>query len=107
MDYFTDVLATFLDLDSVNYIAVYGRVRELSEFINYKDNYKDNDISVHTSKQYRLFILSARSSAALNSQARDNRMDSDWLSIFLSFISWKKSFWKWFQRYRFSVPLSL
>ncbi len=30
---FTDVLATFLDLDSGNYIAVYGRVRELSEFI--------------------------------------------------------------------------
>ncbi len=33
MDYFTDVLATFLDLDRGNYIAVYGRVRELSEFI--------------------------------------------------------------------------
>ncbi len=33
MDYFTDVLAMFLDLDRVNYIAVYGRVRELSEFI--------------------------------------------------------------------------
>ncbi len=33
MDYFTDVLATFLDLDCGNYIAVYGRVRELSEFI--------------------------------------------------------------------------
>ncbi len=30
MDYFTDVLATFLDLDHGNYIAVY--VRELSEF---------------------------------------------------------------------------
>ncbi len=24
MDYFTDVLATFLDVDRVNYIAVYG-----------------------------------------------------------------------------------
>ncbi len=33
MDYFTDVLATFLDINRVNYIAVYGRVRELSEFI--------------------------------------------------------------------------
>ncbi len=33
---------------------------------NCKDNYKDNDISVHTSKQYRLFILSAHASAALN-----------------------------------------
>ncbi len=33
MDYFTDVLAAFLDLDCGNYIAVYGRVRELSEFI--------------------------------------------------------------------------
>ncbi len=33
MDYFTDLLATFLDVDRVNYIAVYGRVRELSECI--------------------------------------------------------------------------
>ncbi len=33
MDYFTDLLATFLDLDCVNYIAVYGRVREISECI--------------------------------------------------------------------------
>ncbi len=33
MEYFTDVLATFLDLDRGNYIAVYGRVRELSECI--------------------------------------------------------------------------
>ncbi len=31
MDYFTDLLATFLDDDRVNHIAVYGRVRELSE----------------------------------------------------------------------------
>ncbi len=31
MDYFTDALATFLALD--NYIAVNGRVRELSELI--------------------------------------------------------------------------
>ncbi len=30
MDYFTDLLATFLDVDRVNYIAVYGRVRELN-----------------------------------------------------------------------------
>ncbi len=28
MDYFTDLLATFLDADRVNYIAVYGRIRE-------------------------------------------------------------------------------
>ncbi len=35
MDYFTDLLATFLDLDRVNYIAVYGRVRELSECIKH------------------------------------------------------------------------
>ncbi len=34
MDYFNDILATFLDLDRVNYIAVYERVRELSEFVN-------------------------------------------------------------------------
>ncbi len=33
MDYFTELLATFLDVDRVNYIAVYGRVRELSECI--------------------------------------------------------------------------
>ncbi len=33
MDYFKDVLAAFLDLDHINYIAAYGRVRELSEFI--------------------------------------------------------------------------
>ncbi len=33
MDYFTDLLATFQDLDRVNYIAVYGRIRQLSEFI--------------------------------------------------------------------------
>ncbi len=46
------------------------------------DNYKDNDISVHTSRQYRLFILSARSSAVLNSWACNSRMDSDWLSMF-------------------------
>ncbi len=32
-DYFNDLLATFLDVDRVNYIAVYGRVRELSECI--------------------------------------------------------------------------
>ncbi len=34
MDYFTDVLATFLDLDHVKILAVYGRVRELTGCIN-------------------------------------------------------------------------
>ncbi len=58
---------------------------------NYKDNYKDNDISVHTSERYRLFILSAHASAALNSRACDSRIDSDWVSMILSFISWKKN----------------
>jgi len=33
MDSFTDVLAAFPDLDRVNYIAMCGRVRELSELI--------------------------------------------------------------------------
>ncbi len=33
MGYFTDVLATFLDLDSVRILAVYGRVRELTRCI--------------------------------------------------------------------------
>ncbi len=33
MNYFTDVLATFLDLDRVRILAVYGKVRELSGFI--------------------------------------------------------------------------
>ncbi len=33
MDYFNDVLTTFLDLDRVRILAVYLRVRELSEFI--------------------------------------------------------------------------
>ncbi len=33
MDYFTDLLAMFLDVDHVNSITVYGRVRELSECI--------------------------------------------------------------------------
>ncbi len=28
MDYFTDLLATFLDVECVDYIAVYGKVRE-------------------------------------------------------------------------------
>ncbi len=33
MDYFNNVFTTFLDLDRVKILAVYGRVRELSEFI--------------------------------------------------------------------------
>ncbi len=33
MDYFTDVLATFLCVDRGNILAVYGRVRKLSDFI--------------------------------------------------------------------------
>ncbi len=33
MDYFTDLFATFLDVDRVNSIVVYGRVRQLSECI--------------------------------------------------------------------------
>ncbi len=33
MDYLTNLHATFLDVDRVNYIAVYGRVRQLSECI--------------------------------------------------------------------------
>ncbi len=33
MDYFTDLLAAFLDVDCDYYLAVYGRVRELPESI--------------------------------------------------------------------------
>ncbi len=33
MDYFNDVLAMFLCVDRGNILAVYGRVRELSDFI--------------------------------------------------------------------------
>ncbi len=33
MDYFNDLLATFLGLDCVRIFAVYGRARKLSEFI--------------------------------------------------------------------------
>ncbi len=33
MDYFTDLLSTFLGIDRVNYTAVYARIRGLSEFI--------------------------------------------------------------------------
>ncbi len=52
---------------------------------NYKDNYKDNNISIHTSELYRLFILSAHVSVTLNSRAPFNRMDFDWMSVFVSF----------------------
>ncbi len=62
-------------------------VTVLSPVHTKNDNYKDNNISVHTSERYHLFILSARASAALNSRARYSRIDSDWLSMFLSFIS--------------------
>ncbi len=33
MDYFNDVLATFLDLDLGSMLDVYGRIRDLTEFI--------------------------------------------------------------------------
>ncbi len=62
----------------------------LSPIHTKNDNYKDNDISVHTSGRYRLFILSARSSAALNSQACDSRIDSDRLSMFFIVHQLKK-----------------
>ncbi len=35
MDYFKDVLTTFLDVYRIRIPAVYGRVRKLSEFIKY------------------------------------------------------------------------
>ncbi len=56
------------------------------------DNYTDSYISIHTSGQYCLFILSARLSAALNSQARDSRINSDWVSMFVSFITGGKKY---------------
>ncbi len=58
------------------------------------DNDKDNYICVHTSERYRLFILSARASAALNSRAHYSRMDSDWLSVFYCSSAGRKTFWK-------------
>ncbi len=64
--------------------------KALSPVHTKNDNYKDNDISVHTSIRYRLFTLSARASVTLNSRAHYSRMDSDWLSMFVSFIGWKK-----------------
>ncbi len=33
MDYFTNLLSTFLDLDRVRTLAIYGSVRELSDSI--------------------------------------------------------------------------
>ncbi len=33
MDYFNDLLVTFLSLDRVRILAIYGRVGELSDFI--------------------------------------------------------------------------
>ncbi len=47
---------------------------------NYKDNYMYNNISIHTSGQYHLFILSAHSSAALNSPARYSKIRF-WLGV--------------------------
>ncbi len=35
MDYFNDVLVTFLSLDRVRILAVYKRVRELSDLIKH------------------------------------------------------------------------
>ncbi len=54
--------------------------RELSPVHTRNDNYKDNNISVHTSGQYRLFILSAHSPAALNSRARYSKIRF-WLGV--------------------------
>ncbi len=50
MDYFNDVLTTFLDLDRSNYIAVYGRVRELSESKsnqNYLDKWSEDELRTY------------------------------------------------------------
>ncbi len=63
-------------------------VTVLSPVHTKNDNYKDNNISVHTTERSSVYSK-ARASAALNSRARYSRIDSDWLSMFLSFISWK------------------
>ncbi len=70
----------------------FNTFKALSPVHTKKENYKDNDISIQSNGRYRLFVLSSHSSAALNSRARYSRMDSDWVSMFVSFISWKKSF---------------
>lgn len=41
---------------------------------------------IHTSSRYHLFIQSTHLSAAFSSS-----IDSDWVKVFLSFISWKKN----------------
>ncbi len=44
MDYFTNLLAMFLDLVRVNYIAVYARVRELSDiYQKYLNLYSEDE----------------------------------------------------------------
>ncbi len=47
MDYFTDLFATFLDVDCVNHIAVYGRVRELSECNKYLSSCSEDEQSFY------------------------------------------------------------
>ncbi len=49
------------------------------------DNYNANYISVHTNVYYKHALQ--LSSAALNAQALQNQVNSDWLSIYLSFSS--------------------
>jgi len=54
--------------------------KPLSPVHTKNDNY--NDISIHTSERYRLFILSARGVCRFKFTSY-SRMDSDWLSVFL------------------------
>ncbi len=59
MDYFTDLLAMFLDLDRVWTLAVYGRVRELSDSIKKicsEDERRSHGLKRHEGEQLITYL---------------------------------------------------